>query len=86
MACPDSSRKTGLVAPISSKLVAAKRDENWGQTVEKQKSRIQFDGGHWEQIFKKSILLLKPGLLKGPGMFPGSIRIGPCIKLWAPHG
>jgi hypothetical protein len=34
----------------------AKRDENWGQPVEKQKSRIQFDGGRWVNKFKNSIL------------------------------
>jgi hypothetical protein len=27
----------------------AKRDENGGQPVENQKSRIQFDGGRWDK-------------------------------------
>ena len=56
MTCPDSSSKTGSVGPISSKLVAAKRDENWGQPVEKQKTKTQFDDGRWDNTVNNSIL------------------------------
>ena len=47
MTCPDSSWKTGLVAPISSWQMKVKRDENGGQPFEKQKPKTQFDGGCW---------------------------------------
>jgi hypothetical protein len=36
--------------------VAAKSDENGGQTVGKENSRIQFDGGRWVKKFNNSIL------------------------------
>ena len=49
MACLDSSWKTVPVEPISSKLMAAKRGENWGQRVKKQKSKTQLDESNWEK-------------------------------------
>ena len=52
MACPDSSWKTGPVEPISSKLMAAKRGENGGQRVKKQKSKTQLDESNWEKTSK----------------------------------
>ncbi len=52
MACPDSLLKTGLVEPISSKLMAAEHGENGGQRVKKQKSKTQLDESNWEKTSK----------------------------------
>ncbi len=49
---PDSSWKTGPVEPISSKQMAAKRGENGGQRVKKQKSKTQLDESNWERTSK----------------------------------
>jgi len=40
------------VEPISSKLMAAKRGENGGQRVKKQKSKTQLDESNWEKTSK----------------------------------
>jgi hypothetical protein len=56
------------VEPISSKILAAKRGENGGKPVERQKSRNQLDEWYWEKTSKNPILRLTLGLLKGPGV------------------